>query len=58
MDTLLDMDEQEDRFTDPAYRAAVIDLLGTLAYGELSAFLRLASDAERVIELYRTAQKG
>jgi hypothetical protein len=40
------MDEQEDRFTDPAYRAAVIDLLGTLAYGELSAFLRLASDAE------------
>jgi len=40
------MDEQEDRFTDPAYRAAVIDLLGTLAYGELSAFLRLAADAE------------
>ena len=40
------MIEQEDRFTDPAYRAAVIDLLGTLAYGELSAFLRLASDAE------------
>jgi hypothetical protein len=46
LDTLLDMDEQEDRFTDPAYRAAVIDLLGTLAYGELSAFLRLAADAE------------
>jgi hypothetical protein len=40
------MDEQEDRFTDPAYRAGVIDLLGTLGYGELSAFLRLASDAE------------
>jgi hypothetical protein len=46
VDTLLDMSEQEDRFTDPAYRAGVIDLLGTLAYGELSAFLRLASDAE------------
>jgi tRNA-(MS[2]IO[6]A)-hydroxylase (MiaE)-like len=46
LDTLLDMNEQEDRFTDPAYRAGVIDLLGTLAYGELSAFLRLASDAE------------
>jgi hypothetical protein len=46
LDTLLDMDEQEDRFTDPAYRAGVIDLLGTLAYGELSAFLRLAGDAE------------
>jgi tRNA-(MS[2]IO[6]A)-hydroxylase (MiaE)-like len=46
LDTLLDMNEHEDRFTDPAYRAGVIDLLGTLAYGELSAFLRLASDAE------------
>lgn len=30
---------------DPAYRAAVVDLLGALAYGELSAFHRLASDA-------------
>jgi tRNA-(MS[2]IO[6]A)-hydroxylase MiaE-like protein len=40
------MAEDEDRLADPAYRAAVVDLLGTLAYGELSAFLRLASDAE------------
>jgi hypothetical protein len=31
--------------TDPAYRAAVIDLFGVLAYGELSAFERLAADA-------------
>jgi hypothetical protein len=30
---------------DPEYRAAVVDLLGVLAYGELSAFERLASDA-------------
>ncbi len=30
---------------DPEYRAAVIDLLGVLAYGELSAFVRLAADA-------------
>lgn len=30
---------------DPAYRAAVSDLLGVLAYGELSAFERLAADA-------------
>ena len=30
---------------DPAYRAAVIDLLGVLAYGELSAFERLVSDS-------------
>jgi hypothetical protein len=33
-------------FDDPAYRAAVIDLLGALAYGELTAFSRLAADAE------------
>src|ERR1035437_6546486 len=31
---------------DPTYRAAVIDLLGALAYGELTAFARLAADAE------------
>ncbi len=30
---------------DPAYRDAVIDLLGVLAYTELSAFVRLAADA-------------
>lgn len=31
--------------SDPEYRAAVIDLLGVLAYGELSAFERIAADA-------------
>lgn len=31
---------------DPQYRAAVVDLLGVLAYGELSAFERLADDAK------------
>src|SRR5664280_1820363 len=31
---------------DPTYRAAVVDLLGALAYGELTAFSRLAADAE------------
>ena len=30
---------------DPAYRAAVVDLLGALAYGELVAVERLAADA-------------
>src|SRR3712207_3955899 len=40
------MGVQEDAFADGAYRAAVVDLLGTLAYGELSAFLRLAGDAD------------
>ncbi len=29
---------------DPAYRAAVVDLLGFIAYGEVSAFDRLAQD--------------
>jgi tRNA-(MS[2]IO[6]A)-hydroxylase (MiaE)-like len=40
-------DNAGDPFSDdPTYRAAVIDLLGALAYGELTAFSRLAADAE------------
>jgi hypothetical protein len=31
---------------DPTYRHAVVDLLGAIAYGELSAFERLAEDAQ------------
>lgn len=31
---------------DPVYRAAVVDLLGVIAYGEISAFERLADDAK------------
>lgn len=34
-----------DRLAEPGYRAAVVDLLAVLAYGELSAFERLCSDA-------------
>src|SRR5688500_11240056 len=30
---------------DPLYAAAVVDLLGAVAYGEISAFERLAQDA-------------
>jgi len=30
---------------DPVYRAAVVDLLGVLAYGELTAFERISEDA-------------
>lgn len=33
-------------FQDPAYRDAVVDLLGVIAYGEISAFERLAEDAK------------
>ncbi|GAA6524482.1 ferritin-like fold-containing protein [Intrasporangium sp. DVR] len=32
--------------SDPSYRAAVVDLLGALAYGELRAFAQLAKDSE------------
>ena len=39
--------EADDPFShDPTYLAAVVDLLGALAYGELTAFSRLAADAE------------
>jgi len=31
---------------DPAYRAAVVDLLAVIAYGEISAFDRLSEDAK------------
>ena len=33
-------------FEDAQYRAAVVDLLGVIAYGEISAFERLAEDAK------------
>lgn len=33
-------------FQDPAYREAVVDLLGAIAYGEISAFERLAEDSK------------
>lgn len=41
---------------DPEYRAAVIDLLGVLAYGELSAFVRLAADAALAPQIGAEAQ--
>lgn len=33
-------------FEDATYRAAIVDLLGAIAYGEMSAFERLAEDAK------------
>jgi hypothetical protein len=33
-------------FEDPQYREAVVDLLGAIAYGEISAFERLAEDGK------------
>ena len=38
-------------FEDLAYRAAVVDLLGAITYGEISAFERLADDAKLAEEL-------
>ena len=35
-----------DAFADPVYVSAVVDLLGAIAYGELSAFERLSEDAK------------
>lgn len=33
-------------FEDPQYREAIVDLLGAIAYGEISAFERLAEDSK------------
>ncbi|MFD7814235.1 ferritin-like fold-containing protein [Streptomyces sp. NPDC059785] len=41
---------------DPQYRAAVVDLLGALAYGELAAFERLAEDAKLAPSLVDKAE--
>ena len=38
-------------FDDPGYRAAVVDLLGVITYGEISAFERLTDDAKLAAEL-------
>jgi hypothetical protein len=38
--------EVPEAFRDPQYRAAVVDLLGAIAYGEISAFERLSEDAK------------
>lgn len=41
---------------DPVYREAVVDLLGALAYGQLTAFSRLAADAELAPSLAAKAE--
>lgn len=49
-------DAPADPMADPAYRAAVVDLLGVLAYGELSAFERLGDDASLAPTLSEKAE--
>jgi hypothetical protein len=39
-------DQDSVAFEDPAYRAAVVDLLGVVTYGEITAFERLTDDAK------------
>ncbi|MDQ1103587.1 ferritin-like fold-containing protein [Nocardioides zeae] len=46
-----DLSEASSELDDPAYRAAVVDLLGAIAYGEISAFERLAEDAKLAPDL-------
>lgn len=41
-----DFEQDGVAFEDPAYRAAAVDLLGAITYGEISAFERLADDAK------------
>ena len=38
-------DSSADPFQDAVYRAAIVDLLGAVAYGEISAFERLSDDS-------------
>jgi hypothetical protein len=43
-------------FSDPTYLAAVVDLLGAIAYGEMSAFERLSEDAKMAPTLQDKAE--
>ena len=44
---------------DPTYHAAVVDLLGVLAYGELTAFIRMAVDSDLAPTLHlKSAMAG
>jgi hypothetical protein len=50
--------EHPTAFDDAEYREAVVDLLGAMAYGELTAFSRLAADAELAPTLPDKASLG
>ena len=47
-----------DPLADPDFRQAVTDLLGALAYGELTAFHRLADDARHAPTIADKAALG
>lgn len=46
----------DDPYSAPGYRESVVDLLGLLAYGELTAFGRMAADAELAPSLSTKAE--
>ena len=48
-------DSTDATLSDPTYRAALVDLFGVLAYGELVAFERLAADAAMASILFTSA---
>ncbi len=49
-------DGTADPFADTGYREAVVDLLGALAYGELTGFGRMVADAELAPSLEERAR--
>lgn len=49
-------DQPAETVVDPAYRQAVIDLLGALAYGQITAFSRLAADSDLAPNLSAKAE--
>lgn len=53
-----DAPDDAEWLADPDYRAAVVDLFGALAYGELTAFERLAEDAALAPAIPDTAALG
>jgi hypothetical protein len=46
---------KSDPFKDEGYKQAVVDVLGVIAYGELSGFARMAADAQTAPHLADTA---
>lgn len=52
------MAEHPSELADPAYRDAVVELLGALANGELSAFQQIADDAKLAPTLAARAELG
>jgi len=55
-DVGVDVLRTDDRLDDPEFLAAVVDLLGVLAYGELTGFARLGADSDAAPTLTAKAE--